>query len=178
MCPQSVAKDLSFLHADSEDSDQTGRMPRLVCLHWAHRPFCWFCHAVAHMYNNILAGNNKGADQTARKHKQVFSSHGSYLFAKYCIQRILRECSCIIEFIKQVGGKIRCEAVPSILLISSNEFNEFSNTGAQMQDSIYHVTLKSHFIRDFCIKMSKFRHKKTRHFYGCQHITLPGNMHI
>ena len=25
-----VAKDPSFLHADSEDSDQTGRMPRLI----------------------------------------------------------------------------------------------------------------------------------------------------
>ena len=23
-------------HADSEDSDQTGRMPRLICLRWAH----------------------------------------------------------------------------------------------------------------------------------------------
>ena len=27
---QSVAKDQSFLHADSEDSDQTGRMPSLI----------------------------------------------------------------------------------------------------------------------------------------------------
>ena len=31
-----VAKDTSFLHADSEDSDQTG-----------HMPFCWFCHEAA-----------------------------------------------------------------------------------------------------------------------------------
>ena len=30
LCAQWVAKDLSFLHADSEDSDQTGRMPRLI----------------------------------------------------------------------------------------------------------------------------------------------------
>ena len=29
-CTQWVAKDPSFLHADSEDSDQTGRMPRLI----------------------------------------------------------------------------------------------------------------------------------------------------
>ena len=29
-CAQWVAKDPSFLHADSEDSDQTGRMPRLI----------------------------------------------------------------------------------------------------------------------------------------------------
>ena len=27
---QWVAKDPRFLHADSEDSDQTGRMPRLI----------------------------------------------------------------------------------------------------------------------------------------------------
>ena len=30
LCAQSVAKDTSFIYADSEDSDQTGRMPRLI----------------------------------------------------------------------------------------------------------------------------------------------------
>ena len=30
LCAQWVAKNPSFLHADSEDSDQTGRMPRLI----------------------------------------------------------------------------------------------------------------------------------------------------
>ena len=30
LCAQWVAKDQSFLHADSEDSDQTGRIPRLI----------------------------------------------------------------------------------------------------------------------------------------------------
>ena len=30
LCAQWVAKDPSFLHADSEDSDQTGRMPWLI----------------------------------------------------------------------------------------------------------------------------------------------------
>ena len=39
-----------FLHADSEDSDQTGWMHRLICLRWAQWPFCWFCHAAAHVY--------------------------------------------------------------------------------------------------------------------------------
>ena len=29
-CAHWVAKDPSFLHADNEDSDQTGRMPRLI----------------------------------------------------------------------------------------------------------------------------------------------------
>ena len=30
LCAEWVAKDPSFLHVDSEDSDQTGRMPRLI----------------------------------------------------------------------------------------------------------------------------------------------------
>ena len=30
LCTQWVAKDPSFIHADSEDSDQTGQMPRLI----------------------------------------------------------------------------------------------------------------------------------------------------
>ena len=30
LCAQWIAKDSSFLHADNEDSDQTGRMPRLI----------------------------------------------------------------------------------------------------------------------------------------------------
>ena len=42
-----------FLHQDSKDSDQTGRMPKLICLRWAHRSFCCFCHEVAEI---ILKG--------------------------------------------------------------------------------------------------------------------------
>ena len=37
LCAQWVDKDPSFLHADSEDSDQTGA-----------QSFCWFCHEAAH----------------------------------------------------------------------------------------------------------------------------------
>ena len=49
LCAQWVAKDPSFLHADSEDSNQTGQMPRLICLLDAHSS-CWFCHVVAHIF--------------------------------------------------------------------------------------------------------------------------------
>ena len=39
-----------FLHADSEDSDLTGRMPRLnLSLRWAERLFCWICLEAAHL---------------------------------------------------------------------------------------------------------------------------------
>ena len=54
LCAQLVAKDPSFLHADSKDSDQTGRMLRLICLRWAHMPFCWFCHEAAHLFLWLL----------------------------------------------------------------------------------------------------------------------------
>ena len=40
-------------------------------------------------------------------------------------------------------------------LFFPNEFNKFNNTRARMKDSIYHMTLKSHCFRDFCIKTSK-----------------------
>ena len=36
LCAQWIGKDSSFLHADSEDSDQTGRMPRLIQVFAGH----------------------------------------------------------------------------------------------------------------------------------------------
>ena len=44
-----VAKDPSFLHADSEDSDQTWRMPRLIRVFAGRILFCWFCCEAAQM---------------------------------------------------------------------------------------------------------------------------------
>ena len=73
----------------------------------------------------------------------------------------MTECSCIIEFIKRVGEKGKMRGFLSILSVFPNEFNKFNNTGARMQDSIYHMTLKSHFIGKFCTKTSRFRHYKT-----------------
>ena len=75
----------------------------------------------------------------------------------YFIQRILHEYSCIIEFLNELGKKVKCEALPSILSGFPNEFNKFNNTEARMQDYVYHTTLKSHFISAFCSKMSGFR---------------------
>ena len=66
-----------------------------------------------------------------------------------------------------------------ILSTSSNELNKFYNTGAGMQDSIFHKTLKFHLIRDFRINTSRFYHKKTqRFFYRRQHRPLRSNLHI
>ena len=54
LCAQWVAKDPRFLHADSENSDQTGDAQADLSLRWAHMPFCWFCHEAAHFSRNFL----------------------------------------------------------------------------------------------------------------------------
>ena len=41
-CAQWVAEDQGFLHVDSEDSDQTGRMPRLIRVRWTRSHFVCF----------------------------------------------------------------------------------------------------------------------------------------
>ena len=39
-----IAKNAKFLHADNEDSEQTARMRRLICLRWAHMSDGTFKH--------------------------------------------------------------------------------------------------------------------------------------
>ena len=55
LCTQWVAKDPSFLHADSVGSDQTGRMPWLIWVFAGCTPFWCFCHEAAQfMMHNIF----------------------------------------------------------------------------------------------------------------------------
>ena len=53
LCAQWVAKDSSFLHADSEDSDQTGRMPRLILV-FAGRT----CHFVGFVMRRLSSSSH------------------------------------------------------------------------------------------------------------------------
>ena len=50
------------------------------------------------------------------------------------------------------------KGLPSILSLFRNEFNKFNNTGAQMLDSIYHMTLKLDKNCILCVKTSRFCH--------------------
>ena len=70
-------------------------------------------------------------------------SHATVRFSQFILlNRILYECSCFTEFIKQVEEEIKCEALLSILSIFPNKSITFSNTGARMlKESIYHMTL-------------------------------------
>ena len=63
----------------------------------------------------------------------------------------------LLNLLNESGEKIRCEALSSFLSVLLDAFNKLSNTGARMQDFIYHMTLKSHFVSDICNKMSRFR---------------------
>ena len=49
LCAQWVAKDLRFLHADSEDCDQTRRMPRLIWVFARHT-----CHFVSFVMRRLI----------------------------------------------------------------------------------------------------------------------------
>ena len=86
-----VAKDTSFLHADSEDSDQTGRMPRLT---FAGRTVTLLvCHVAAHLWetwekkvyicqNMTKQSNNRSNNQREKvqyKHVHIIGlKHNSF----------------------------------------------------------------------------------------------------
>ena len=65
-CAQWVAKDPRFLHADSEDSDQTDRMPRLISLRWAHRWFFFMQRLIIITFSNKFSGLNSLSAKTCR----------------------------------------------------------------------------------------------------------------
>ena len=50
----------------------------------------------------------------------------------------------LMTLLNELRKKIRCEALSGILSVFPIRSNKFSNTGARMQDSIYHMTLKSY----------------------------------
>ena len=61
LCAQWVAKNPSFLHADSQDSDQTGWMPRLIWVfagrtfHFVGFVMRWFSYLVKFLYINFAS---------------------------------------------------------------------------------------------------------------------------
>ena len=73
-------------------------------------------------------------------------------------EKILHECSVLLNLLKELGKKDKVRGSAYHRIGFPNKFNKFSDTGARLQDSVYHMTLKSHFISKFCTKMSRFRH--------------------
>ena len=50
LCAHWVAKDISFLHADSEDWWDWADAQADLSLRWSHMLFCWFCHEAAQLW--------------------------------------------------------------------------------------------------------------------------------
>ena len=78
LCAQCVAKNPSFLHADSEDSDQTGRMPRLIWV-FARRTLILL----------VLSCRGSIKDVTFCTESLAFDQMQHYLFVRMEIQNIL-----------------------------------------------------------------------------------------
>ena len=69
LCPQWVAKDPSFLHADSEASDQTGQRPRLI---WV------FAGRTATLLVLSWGGSNVGRHNKETKETVWHANYGSW----------------------------------------------------------------------------------------------------
>ena len=69
-------------------------------------------------------------------------------------------CSCQILFLRLVlfMKRDQMRSLPSILSLSWNEFYKFNNTGAQMLDSVYHMTFELLKNCVFGVKTSIFCH--------------------
>ena len=66
-----------------------------------------------------------------------------------------------VLFIKRVGQKDKMRGfAEDIIGFLQQVFNKVNNTGARMQDSIYHMTLKLHFISGFALKRRDFGFRK------------------
>ena len=48
----------------------------------------------------------------------------------------------LLNLLNELGKSGKMRGLPSILLLFGNKFNKYNYTGAQMLDSIYHMTLK------------------------------------
>ena len=77
LCIQWVAKDPNFIHADSEDSDQTGGCPGWSESSLGAQPFCWFCHVATELFITLLL--NKLFRRT-KYHQIINLFHQSVLF--------------------------------------------------------------------------------------------------
>ena len=48
----------------------------------------------------------------------------------------------LLNLLNKLRKRDQMQGLPSILSLFRNKFNKFSNSGARMLDSIYHMTLK------------------------------------
>ena len=96
LCTQWVAKDPSFLHADSEDSDQTGRMPRLIWV-FAGRT----CHFVGFVMRGLKLNATTGTLVFLQTiwFSLIYKKQQNYFGTMYIAFYIVNLCIFFFQFI-------------------------------------------------------------------------------
>ena len=64
----------------------------------------------------------------------------------------------LLNLLNKLRKRDKMQGLSSILSLFCNKFNKFNNTGAQMLDPIYHMTLKLLKITFFGVETSRFCH--------------------
>ena len=62
----------------------------------------------------------------------------------------------LLNLLNELRKRDKMRGLPSILSLFRNKFNKFNKTGAQMLDSIYHMTLNLLTHHIFGMKTSRF----------------------
>ena len=105
-CAQWVAM---FLHADNEDSDQTGRMPRLIwVLSGGQRSFCCFCHEAAFVISELC-------------YKETVSQCNYRIREPNCIHVTSKSCYVCNEFINVIKG-LPCSLKAELHLLTTSDW--------------------------------------------------------
>ena len=62
----------------------------------------------------------------------------------------------LLNLLNKLGKRDKMRGLPSILSLFRSKFNKFNNTGAQMLDSIYHMTFKHLKLHFWCENVKIF----------------------
>ena len=118
LCAQRVAKDTSILHTDSEDSDQTGQMPRLIWVFLGHTVILL-----------ILSWGSSFLNFWPIKlidHILFHNNYRGFVFAEYCLCSIIKGFGIIMN-------------IGNINLIQNGGFFGYKTTSSQGICFIYHT---------------------------------------
>ena len=85
-----LIKESSFLHADSDDWSNSKDAQADLSLHWAHKPFCWFCHEGARIWYVLSLFEDDSS--TSYGGRQQFSSAGAIFYDGYQYKLTLQYC--------------------------------------------------------------------------------------
>ena len=101
LCAQLVVKSPMFLHADSNDSDQTGHPPRLWVFAGCTGNFVGFFRVAAHSWaktqESSWRGSIKDSDQPVNQHRlnSLYTPPQTLFVVGYTVFTSVRPCMCL-----------------------------------------------------------------------------------